>query len=31
MSEKWNGIPREEVPWYPTIDPEKCTSCGICV
>ena len=31
MSEKWNGIPREEVPWYPTIDPEKCLSCGVCV
>ena len=25
------GIPREEIPWYPSIDYEKCTSCRICV
>jgi NAD-dependent dihydropyrimidine dehydrogenase PreA subunit len=25
------GIPRKEIPWFPTIDQEKCTSCGICV
>ena len=24
-------IPREEIPWYPTIDPNKCTGCGTCV
>lgn len=24
------GIPREDIPWHPTIDPEKCTGCGIC-
>jgi NAD-dependent dihydropyrimidine dehydrogenase PreA subunit len=24
------SIPREEIPWYPTIDPEKCTNCGAC-
>lgn len=23
-------IPREEIPWFPTIDPEKCTNCGVC-
>jgi NAD-dependent dihydropyrimidine dehydrogenase PreA subunit len=27
----WNGIPRNEVPWYPTIDHDKCTECGTCV
>jgi NAD-dependent dihydropyrimidine dehydrogenase PreA subunit len=31
MSEKWNGIPREEIPWYPAIDQEKCLGCGACV
>ena len=25
------GIPREEIPWYPTIDADLCTSCGSCV
>lgn len=25
------GIPRLKIPWYPTIDQEMCTSCGICV
>jgi NAD-dependent dihydropyrimidine dehydrogenase PreA subunit len=27
----WLGIPREEIPWFPTIDPEKCTGCRTCV
>lgn len=32
MSENtWNGIPRNEVPWFPTIDHEKCIQCGQCV
>lgn len=30
MAEKKKG-PREEIPWYPTIDKEKCTECGACV
>jgi NAD-dependent dihydropyrimidine dehydrogenase PreA subunit len=25
------GIPRKEIPWFPTIDVELCTSCGLCV
>ncbi len=25
------GIPRENVNWGPTIDPEKCVSCGMCM
>jgi len=25
------GVPRECVKWHPTIDPEKCVSCGICM
>jgi Pyruvate/2-oxoacid:ferredoxin oxidoreductase delta subunit len=24
------GIPREEIQWFPTIDPKKCTNCGAC-
>ena len=26
MSEygNWQGIPREEIPWHPTVDLEKC-------
>ncbi|MDZ7723386.1 MAG: thioredoxin family protein [candidate division KSB1 bacterium] len=27
----WKGIPREEIDWAPTIDPELCTGCGMCV
>ena len=29
--DEWHGIPREEIPWYPTIDYEKCIGCGKCV
>lgn len=27
----WHGIPRDKIPWHPTIDYEKCISCGKCV
>ena len=26
----WQGIPREEVPWFPTIMEELCDGCRIC-
>lgn len=26
----WHGIPREEVPWLPTVDPEACIGCQLC-
>ena len=29
--ELYKGIPREKIPWYPTIDYTKCVSCGKCV
>jgi len=25
------GIPREKIPWFPVIDPDKCTNCGSCL
>lgn len=27
---EWRGIPREEVPWFPAIDAERCTGCQTC-
>jgi NAD-dependent dihydropyrimidine dehydrogenase PreA subunit len=29
--ETFHGVPRNNIPWYPTIDYEKCISCGKCV
>ena len=26
----WHGIPREEVPWCPTVDAAKCIGCTLC-
>lgn len=26
----WHGIPRKEIPWYPTITAEKCIGCELC-
>jgi NAD-dependent dihydropyrimidine dehydrogenase PreA subunit len=25
------GIPRKEIPWYPTINQAVCSACGLCV
>jgi NAD-dependent dihydropyrimidine dehydrogenase PreA subunit len=25
------NIPREKIPWYPTIDETLCTNCGKCI
>jgi len=25
------GYPREKIKWFPTIDPEKCVKCGMCM
>lgn len=27
---EWHGIPRKEIPWYPTINEETCIGCGLC-
>jgi NAD-dependent dihydropyrimidine dehydrogenase PreA subunit len=29
--ETWHGIPRNKIPWHPTIDYQKCVGCGKCV
>ena len=26
----WHGIPREEIPWFPTVDAEACIGCQLC-
>ena len=25
------GYPREKVNWHPTVDPDKCVKCGMCM
>lgn len=27
----WRGRPRQQVPWYPTIYPDRCDGCGDCL
>jgi NAD-dependent dihydropyrimidine dehydrogenase PreA subunit len=31
IGEKFHGVAREKIPWYPKIDYEKCIGCGKCV
>ena len=26
----WHGIPRKDIPWFPTVDENKCIQCGLC-
>jgi len=28
---KWHGMKRKDIIWYPKIDENKCTGCGLCV
>jgi len=30
-TQTYMGIPREEIPWRPIIDADKCTGCGSCM
>ncbi len=27
----WNGYPREQIPWFPTIASDLCNNCGNCL
>ena len=27
---EWHGIPRKQIPWFPTIDNETCIGCELC-
>jgi NAD-dependent dihydropyrimidine dehydrogenase PreA subunit len=26
----WHGIPRKDIPWYPTVDADTCIGCTLC-
>ncbi|GAB4342559.1 MAG: hypothetical protein Kow0037_30050 [Calditrichia bacterium] len=28
--QNWHGIPRKEIPWFPTIQAEHCIGCELC-
>ena len=28
--ELWHGIPRQEIPWFPTVDTRACVGCELC-
>ena len=27
----WRGYPREQIPWFPTVDEDLCNGCGVCL
>ncbi len=27
----YDGLPREEIPWFPRVDSQRCTGCGTCI
>jgi NAD-dependent dihydropyrimidine dehydrogenase PreA subunit len=31
MSQLYQGVPREDIPWFPMIDPERCDHCLKCL
>jgi NAD-dependent dihydropyrimidine dehydrogenase PreA subunit len=28
--ETWHGIPRKDIPWFPTVDTDACIGCSLC-
>ena len=28
--ETWHGIPRQDIPWFPTVDADACIGCSLC-
>jgi len=31
VAQSYKGIPRDAIPWFPKVDPKKCTGCSSCV
>jgi len=29
-NEMWHGIPRKDIPWFPSVDEETCIGCTLC-
>ena len=29
--QRYMNIPREQIPWYPAVDTDKCVNCGQCL
>ena len=29
-NDSWHGIPRKDIPWFPTVDAEACIGCTLC-
>lgn len=29
-NDSWHGIPRKEIPWFPTVDADACIGCTLC-
>lgn len=30
FTQPWHDVPRDEIRWFPTIEPELCNGCGLC-
>ncbi len=31
VAQSYRGIPRDTIPWFPVVDPKKCSGCSSCV
>lgn len=31
VEQSYKGIPRDDIPWFPKVDPKKCSGCSSCV